>query len=256
MKVTMKSLLLILAIAGSPLILSADDGEGKTHPFSIHDMLAMDRISDPQVSPDGKRIVFVRRSTDLQANRGRTDLWLVDVSGAGLRRLTSHPAGEHNPRWSVHGGAIYFLSSRSDSTQIWKIPIDGGEAEQVTRLPLDVTGFNLSPVGTHLVLSMEVFPDAPTVAGTVESTTGGVKFPDGTTQITAAKPGSVYKLSPRICTAMTAISPTSNDLISVTFTPPGDGYIIVTGMGHVASHVSRFSMKLLSPQNGSRIRLP
>ena len=54
------------------------DGEasGETHPFSVHDMLAMDRVSDPQVSHDGERIVFVIRKTDLDANRGRTDLWL------------------------------------------------------------------------------------------------------------------------------------------------------------------------------------
>ena len=53
----------------------------ETHPFSVHDMLAMDRISDPQVSPDGRHIVFVVRETDLEANRGRTDLWLVATVG-------------------------------------------------------------------------------------------------------------------------------------------------------------------------------
>jgi hypothetical protein len=57
---------------------------GPTHPFSVRDMLAMDRITDPQVSPDGKSITFVLRRTDLEANCGRTDLWLVSADGTGL----------------------------------------------------------------------------------------------------------------------------------------------------------------------------
>ena len=60
-------------------------------------MLAMDRISDPQVSPDGKRVAFVLRTTDLEANRGRTDLWLVGADGAGLRQLTSPPGRRLQP---------------------------------------------------------------------------------------------------------------------------------------------------------------
>src|SRR6187455_77840 len=90
----------------------------QTHPFSVHDMLAMDRISDPQVSPDGKTVVFVSRVTDLAANRGLNDLWLVGTDGAGLRRLTSHSATDVNPRWSPDGTTIYFLSTRSGSSQI------------------------------------------------------------------------------------------------------------------------------------------
>ncbi len=159
--------IVFLFIVQAP-ILFADDSNPQTHPFTVHDLLAMERISDPQVSPDGSRIVFVRRTTDLEANRGRTDLWLVDVDGANQRRLTSHPAGEHIPRWSPDGKTVFFLSSRTDRSQVWKIRVDGGEAEQVTHLPLEVGTFALSPNGTRLVLSMEVFPDAPTVQDTVK----------------------------------------------------------------------------------------
>jgi len=70
----------------------------ETHPFSVHDMLAMKRISDPQVLPDGNQVVFVLRTTDLDANRGRTDLWLVGTDGSDLRQLTSHPASESCPK--------------------------------------------------------------------------------------------------------------------------------------------------------------
>jgi dipeptidyl aminopeptidase/acylaminoacyl peptidase len=137
-----------------------------THPFSIHDMLAMDRISEPQVSPDGKWVVLTLRKTDLAANRGRTDLWLVGTDGTGLRQLTSHPGSDLSPVWAPDGKSLYFLSTRSGSSQIWRIPVDGGEAEQKTDLPLEVGNFLLSPDGSRFAITMEVFPDCESVACT------------------------------------------------------------------------------------------
>jgi len=133
------------------------------HSFSVHDMLAMKRISDPRVSPDGRWIVFVLRTTDLEANKGRTDLWLIGVDGNGLRRLTSHPDADNNPRWSPDGKSIYFLSTRSGSSQVWRIAPDGGEAEEITRLPLDVSSLVVSPDGRHIAYAVEVFPDCKTI---------------------------------------------------------------------------------------------
>jgi dipeptidyl aminopeptidase/acylaminoacyl peptidase len=128
------------------------------HPFSIRDMLAMDRISDWQVSPDGKQAVFVLSSTDLEANRRRTDLYLVGTDGSKLRQITTHPAGDGQPRWSPDGKSIFFISTRSGSPQVWRLPMDQGEAEPVTKLPLGVDSFKIAPDGKSLVLSMAVFP--------------------------------------------------------------------------------------------------
>lgn len=127
------------------------------HPFSILDMLAMDRISDPQVSPDGNTIVFTVRSTDLEANRGRTDLWLVGVDGKDPRQLTRHEAGDWNPRW-CQNGTIYFLSTRDGRPQVWNIDPRGGEAEQVTHQPLDIGSMDIIPSLHSFLLTMEVYP--------------------------------------------------------------------------------------------------
>ncbi len=127
-----------------------------SHPLTIHDMLAMDRISDSQVSPDGKWIAFTVRETDLAANRGRTDIWLVGTDGKGLHRLTNHPAADFNGRWTPCSQWIFFLSTRSGSSQIWRIKVDGGEAEQWTRLPLDVG--TLFVAKAKLAFTMDVFP--------------------------------------------------------------------------------------------------
>ena len=156
MHIHLKFVSLFLFIVVGCALAKSDEG---THPFSVHDMLAMDRIGDPQVSPDGKWIVFTLRETDLDANKGKTDLWLVGADGNGLRRLTSHPSGDWNPRWSPCGKRIWFLSSRSGSSQVWRIPVDGGEAVQITDLPLDVGNLVVSPKGKNIAFTMEVFPD-------------------------------------------------------------------------------------------------
>jgi len=147
--------LTVLLLTGLPAAAAAQAPE-KTHPLTVHDMLAMDRISDSKVSPDGQWIVFNVRETDLEANRGRTDLWLVGTDGKGLRRLTNHPASDFNGRWTPCGKWIVFLSTRSGSSQVWRIKVDGGEAEQVTRLPLDVGGLVMAK--GMLGVTMEVFP--------------------------------------------------------------------------------------------------
>ena len=151
-------LIFLFVVTGSGFAAGLD----QTHPFSIYDMLVMDRISDPQVSPDGKSIAFVLRKTDLEEDKGRTDIWLVGADRTALRRLTSHKAADSNPRWASDGKSIWFVSARSEISQVWRIAIDGGEAEQVTELPLDVGNLIVAPDGRHIAFTMEVFPDCNT----------------------------------------------------------------------------------------------
>lgn len=129
------------------------------HPFSVHDMLAMDRIGDPQIHPESGLVAFTVRSTDIEANRGRTDIWTVPIEGGEPRRLTTDPAGDWNPRFSPCG-KIFFLSTRSGSAQVWLIDPAGGEAEQVTDLPLDVEAMEIAHQIKSLALAMSVYPDA------------------------------------------------------------------------------------------------
>jgi dipeptidyl aminopeptidase/acylaminoacyl peptidase len=129
-----------------------------THPFGVRDLVAFDRLAEPRVSPDGTRIVFAVSSVDLDANKRRSHLWLVATDGTGSRPLTRGDASDSSATWSPDGRTIYFLSTRSGSSQVWRLPLDGGEAQPVTSLPLDVGSFRLSPDGARLALSMEVFP--------------------------------------------------------------------------------------------------
>jgi len=127
-------------------------------PMTPHDLMAMQQISDPQLAPDGRSLVFVVKTNDLDDNRGRTDLWLIDTDGTDPRRLTTHPENDSNPRWSPDGRWIYFVSARTGSSQVFRIRPDGGEAEPVTQLPLDVANLVVGPDG-WLAFTMEVFPN-------------------------------------------------------------------------------------------------
>jgi dipeptidyl aminopeptidase/acylaminoacyl peptidase len=135
--------------------------QGGSQAFTVEDLLSLKRLSDPQVSPDGRYVAYVLRETDMEANKGRTDIWLLDLvqKDAQPRRLTTDPANDTSPRWAPDNHALYFLSTRGGSSQVWRIRIDGGEATRVTNYPLDVGTLKVSPRGDVLAVSMEVLPE-------------------------------------------------------------------------------------------------
>jgi dipeptidyl aminopeptidase/acylaminoacyl peptidase len=101
-------------------------------------------------------------------NKGHTELWMVDLRAANPapRRLTSDAASSTDPEWSAAGDAIYFLSARSGSSQVWRVPADGGDASRVTDLPVDVDAFRVSPTGDRIALGLSVFRDCADLACT------------------------------------------------------------------------------------------
>jgi len=150
----------LCGLAFSPLLLA--------EPFSAEHLVRLDRVGAPALSPDGARVVYALRRTDMEANTGRYDLWISSTAGEAPTRLTRHEANDTAPAWSADGSAVYFLSKRDEKTQVWRIAMAGGEAEAVTDLPLDVGTFRLSPDGRRLVVSLSVYPDCAEIACTVE----------------------------------------------------------------------------------------
>jgi dipeptidyl aminopeptidase/acylaminoacyl peptidase len=148
---------------GLALIPSSSSPKGPPHAFTVDDMLSFERVSDPSVSPDGKLVAFTVGTPDVEANKQAKDVWLAATDGSLTRRLTSHPATDSNARFAADGKSLYFLSSRSGSTQVWRIAVDGGEATQVTSLPVDVGAVLPFPDGKRLLLALDVFPDAATL---------------------------------------------------------------------------------------------
>ena len=126
------------------------------------DLVALDRYSSPTLSTDGRVLVFAKRTMDLAANKSSTSLWienLVARDAAPPRRLTPEGWNVNSPTFSADGKAVYFLSAKSGSQQLYAIPAAGGEPKQLTDLPVDVGGYKLSPDGKRVALALEAFVD-------------------------------------------------------------------------------------------------
>ncbi|HEX8366685.1 MAG TPA: S9 family peptidase [Allosphingosinicella sp.] len=144
--------LVFAGLAGLALAPVAADAR----PITATDLATLNRLAAPATSPDGNWVVYQLRETDLPANRGRTDLWLLDLRGAGAEpvRIASAPEhNEHDPRFSADGRWIYFLSNASGSDQLWRVAASGaGAPEQVTRLEADIAGYSLAPSGDRIAI--------------------------------------------------------------------------------------------------------
>ncbi len=127
--------------------------------FTFEDLYEIDRVRDPQVSPDGKWVAYVGWDYDLEENAGAADIWVVNFKTGVSRRLTTDEANDTNPRWSPDGSKIAFISGRSGTPQVWMIPMDGGEARQLTEISTGAAGVKWSPTGTHLAFTSDVYAD-------------------------------------------------------------------------------------------------
>jgi dipeptidyl aminopeptidase/acylaminoacyl peptidase len=133
--------------------------EGK-RPMSIDDLFRFQRVSDPQVSPDGKWVVYVVGTVDFAGNKTSSALWLAPTHGDGApRQLTLSGKKDKHPRWSPDGKRLLFESSRSGDNQVWVIDVGGGEARQLTTISTEVSDPQWSPDGKWVGFVSSVYPE-------------------------------------------------------------------------------------------------
>ena len=126
--------------------------------IQFDDLIAMHRVSDPQISPDGKWVAYVVSTPDMQANHSVSDIWLVPTTGGAERELT-RGGSDSRPRWSPDGKKIAFLSSRDGAQQVYVISLYGGESSRLTLLSTGADNEVWSPDGKWMAFVSSVYPD-------------------------------------------------------------------------------------------------
>lgn len=118
--------------------------------------MEMESVTNPAISPDGRRIVFTRTFTDKMADRYRSTLWMVESDGGRVRELTGQTYSARQPVWSPDGKRIAFIAERDGTAQIHVLTPDTGDIVQLTRLEREPADLCWSPDGTQLAFSMLV----------------------------------------------------------------------------------------------------
>jgi dipeptidyl aminopeptidase/acylaminoacyl peptidase len=133
-------------------------------PFTFEDMMALKRISEPAVSPDGKWVAYSAVQVDLEKNTRQSRLWIIPGTGGDSRQLPVGDAGGERPRWSPDGRQLLFVSDRSGSSQAWLASFDPaavslGEPRKLTSISTGAGGALWFPDGKNILFTSEVWPD-------------------------------------------------------------------------------------------------
>ncbi|MGV3489084.1 MAG: S9 family peptidase [Tuberibacillus sp.] len=133
--------------------------------ITIEDLTDIQFVGTPRLSPNREHVVYTVTAMNLEQNGYESALW-VSKAGSSPRQLTTFKQKDklikdHHPVWNPDGKSIYFLSNRTEKQQVWCLPLEGGEARQLTDFEEGVSGYTLSPDGTKLICQVEVKEENP-----------------------------------------------------------------------------------------------
>ncbi len=141
-------------------------------PFSPADVFQIEFAADPQISPDGKSIAYLRKSVDIMTDKVRSQLWLVSADGADHRPLTDWKVDASSPRWSFDGKRLAYAAKGDKVTQVFVHWIEGGQTARLTNLTEGPGELVWSPDGKQLAFSMLVHEKRKPYVGMPEKPEG------------------------------------------------------------------------------------
>lgn len=139
-----------------PTRAAADDAGNRFQPM---DVFHLEYATDPQISPDGRRVAYVRNFMDVMKDRRRSNLWIVDKDGSNHRAITSGSADDVSPRWSPDGTRLLYVASHEGKSQLFCRWMDTGETARLTNLTEAPGDIAWSPDGRQIAMTLRV-PEA------------------------------------------------------------------------------------------------
>jgi dipeptidyl aminopeptidase/acylaminoacyl peptidase len=159
------------------LIVGAAVGATEKSPLAELDVFQLEYASDPQISPDGDRIVYVRNSMDIMKDRSRSKLWIVDFDGTDHRKLTTGEGEESSPRWSPDGEKLVYVAGTEEGGEIFLRWMDSGQTAKLTQLPRPPRALVWALDGKSIAFSMLV-PEPPPTLVEPPKKPEGAEWPD------------------------------------------------------------------------------
>ncbi|NUQ80772.1 MAG: S9 family peptidase [Bacteroidetes bacterium] len=139
--------------------LIALSGIAQKRPMTVMDMMEMKRLGAFSVSPDGRQVVYALGQVFFSENRIVNDLFLLNLETGKEERLTIGEGSNFQPVFHPDGKSVFFISTRTGSTQVFTLDLKEKSASQVTNFSMGVNSFLLNPTGTGLAFSSDVYPD-------------------------------------------------------------------------------------------------
>ncbi len=133
------------------------------HPFTFEDMMKLKRVGEPEVSPDGKWVIFSVVDVDLEANTKTPHVWIVPTAGGQEREIIADQDADR-PRWAPDGKRFAFISTKEGGSQVWIAEFDGArgavtEAHRLTTIETEAGGELWSPDGKNILFTSDVYPE-------------------------------------------------------------------------------------------------
>ncbi len=129
------------------------------HAITFDDLMAVQRVGEPQISPDGRAVVYTVGTADIDTNRIAHNIWVVSTAPGSQPRQLTQSGHDTRPQWSPDGKSIAYLSNREGVTHVYVMPAQGGNAKKITSLSTGADNEKWSPDGRWIAFTSSVFPD-------------------------------------------------------------------------------------------------